>query len=96
MDIAKRIIELCEERNISIYKLADLSCLTQSTVQNIISKRNNSVLVSTLEKICAGIGITMAEFFTDENKKAKSDLPFEAQQELRKFEEFLSWKYNVK
>lgn len=93
MDIAKRILQLCEEREISIYKLADLSCLTQSTVQNIVSGRNSSVLVSTLERICAGLEITMSDFF---NEDKKIDLPLEAMQELKAYEDYLRNKYSKK
>ena len=58
-----RIIELCNERNISINKLAIMSGVTQSTLNNIISGRNNSVTVSTLKKLCDGLEITICDFF---------------------------------
>jgi transcriptional regulator with XRE-family HTH domain len=93
MDIAKRIIQLCEERNISIYKLADLSCLTQSTLQNIVSGRNTSILVSTLEKICNGLDITLIEFFSETEPPT---LPPEGLKELKAYEEYLINKYNAK
>ena len=58
-----RIQELCEERNITVNKLAILSGITQSTLNNIVSGRNHSVTVSTLKKICDGLDITIQEFF---------------------------------
>ena len=58
-----RIIQLCEERNISINKLSSISGVTQSTVNNIVSGRNNSATVSTIKKLCDGLGITIDEFF---------------------------------
>jgi transcriptional regulator with XRE-family HTH domain len=93
MDIAKRIMNLCEERNISIYKLAEMSCLTQSTVQNIVSGRNASMLVSTLEKICSGLDITLAEFFIVNRKPT---LPPEGIKELKAYEAYLIEKYKQK
>ena len=61
-----RIIELCRERDITINKLCNLSGVTQSTVNNIVSGRNNSATVSTIKKLCDGLDITIEEFFTSE------------------------------
>ena len=49
-----RIIELCDERNITINKLSTMCGITQSTLNNIISGRNKSMTVSTVKKICDG------------------------------------------
>ena len=62
----KRILELCKERGITVNKLAILSGVTQSTLNNIISGRNNSVTVSTLKKLCDGLDITIIDFFSAE------------------------------
>ena len=64
--VRQRIIQLCQERNISINKLSSISGVTQSTVNNIVSGRNNSVTVSTIKKLCDGLGITIEEFFRSE------------------------------
>lgn len=61
--VKERILELCRERNISVNKLSTISGVTQSTVNNIVSGRNNSATVSTLKKLCDGLGITIEEFF---------------------------------
>lgn len=61
-----RIIQLCQERNMSINKLSSISGVTQSTVNNIVSGRNNSTTVSTIKKLCDGLGITIDEFFHSE------------------------------
>ena len=61
--VRKRILQLCDERDISINKLSALSGVTQSTVNNIVSGRNNSATVSTVKKLCDGLGITIEEFF---------------------------------
>lgn len=62
--VRQRIIQLCEERNISINKLSSMSGVTQSTVNNIVSGRNNSATISTIKKLCDGLGITIEEFFS--------------------------------
>jgi len=58
-----RIIELCHEQNISVNKLSRISGVTQSTVNNIVSGRNNSTTISTIKKLCDGLGITIKDFF---------------------------------
>ena len=59
-----RIEQLCNERNITLNKLAIISGITQSTLNNIISGRNKSTTVSTIKKICDGIEISITNFFT--------------------------------
>ena len=61
--VRQRIIQLCQDRDISINKLSSLSGVTQSTVNNIVSGRNNSATVSTIQKLCDGLGITIDDFF---------------------------------
>lgn len=74
--VRQRIIQLCQERDISINKLSSISGVTQSTVNNIVSGRNNSATVSTIKKLCDGLGITIDEFF-------HSDLFAELEQEIK-------------
>ena len=59
----KRINELCNKRNITLNKLAIISGVTQSTLNNIMSGRNNSTTVSTVKKLCDGLEISIIEFF---------------------------------
>lgn len=71
-----RILQLCEERNLFANKLSSVSGVTQSTVNNIISGRNHSTTVSTLQKLCDGLGITIQDFF-------QSDLFVGLEQEIK-------------
>jgi len=64
--INKRIGELCSARGITINKLATISGITQSTLNNIVSGRNNSTTVSTVQKICDGLEISIIEFFSSD------------------------------
>ena len=64
--VRERIFELCRERDITINKLCNLSGVTQSTVNNIVSGRNNSATVSTIKKLCDGLDITIEAFFSSE------------------------------
>ncbi len=61
-----RMIQLCKENNISVNKLSGMSGVTQSTVNNIVSGRNKSTTVSTIKKLCDGLGISIDTFFHSE------------------------------
>lgn len=69
--VRQRILELCAQRKITVNRLATLSGITQSTLNNIVSGRNNSATVSTIKKLCDGLDITLREFF---NTPAFDDL----------------------
>lgn len=58
-----RILQLCKSNSITINTLANMSGITQSTLNNIISGRNNSTTISTIKKLCDGLNITIQEFF---------------------------------
>ena len=64
--VKERILELCREENISINKLCNMSGVTQSTVNNIVSGRNRSATISTIKKLCDGLGISIEDFFHSE------------------------------
>ena len=66
MDVIKRIDMLMKERNWSDYKLSAESGLSSSTIANI-HRRNTVPSISTLEAICSAFGITLAQFFTEDN-----------------------------
>ncbi len=61
-----RIIDLCKKNSITVNKLATESGITQSTLNNIVSGRNNSTTISTIKKICDGLGISVQDFFASE------------------------------
>lgn len=61
-----RILELCEENNITVNRLATISGITQSTLNNIVSGRNNSTTVATVKKICDGLSISVEDFFASD------------------------------
>jgi len=59
--ITKRILTLCKERSITINKLATLSGMKQSTIDNIVKGNTKSPGLRTLHRISQGFGITLAE-----------------------------------
>ncbi len=84
MDSKERIRNLMKERNISEYRLAKLSGLSQSTISNIFV-RNTAPTIPTVEAICAGLGITLSQFFSDSDE----EMPIYLSPEQRKM--FDNW-----
>ena len=64
--VVKRILELCDEKRLTINGLARLSALPPSTLKNIISGTSQNPGVVTLKKICDGLEISMIDFFDTE------------------------------
>lgn len=64
MDAQKRIRNLMEERGWTDYRLAKEASLSHSTVTNMFN-RNNAPTLPTLESVCRAFGITLAQFFAE-------------------------------
>lgn len=64
--VRARILQLCQEHNLTVNRLSSISGITQSTLNNIVNSRNNSATVSTIKKICDGLDITLPDFFNSE------------------------------
>ncbi len=64
--VKNRIFELCDERNISINKLATICALPPSSLKNIIYGKSHNPKLLTIKIICDGLEITLAEFFDTE------------------------------
>ena len=64
MDVHEKLLQLLQERGWSKYQLAKYCGLSESTIANIY-RRNTMPSVSTLETICDGFGITLAQFFSE-------------------------------
>ena len=64
--IEKRILELCEERNIAVNTLANISGVSPSTVYSILNEKSQNPGVVSIKKICDGLNISIREFFDSE------------------------------
>lgn len=60
--IVLRIRSLCKERGISINKLACMSNVKQSTLDNIMQGNTRNPRIITLHKIAIAFSMTVAEF----------------------------------
>ena len=65
MDVIQRIDDIMKERGWSYYKLSIESWLSSSTITNIY-RRNTVPSITTLEAICNAFGITLSQFFAEE------------------------------
>ena len=66
--IADKIASLCEKRDISKYRLSQLSGISQSSLTRIMAQENLPSLI-TLEKICTALGMTLSQFFQEGNSE---------------------------
>ncbi len=58
--IIKRLTDLCDERKITINKLATLSGITQSTVDNLMKGKTKNPKLKTLHKLAIGLNMTVS------------------------------------
>lgn len=66
MDVKERLIQLQKQRGWTDYKIAKEAGLSSNTVSNIY-RRNNVPSIPTLEALCKAFGITMAQFFAEDD-----------------------------
>lgn len=58
----RRIRQLCKKRGISINRLASMSNVKQSTLDNIVRGETKNPRVKTLHKVALAFNMTLAEF----------------------------------
>lgn len=74
--VAKRILELCEQKKIAVNALANGSGVPPSTVYSLLNEKSQNPGIVTVKKLCDGLQITVREFFN-------SELFDEMEQEIR-------------
>lgn len=62
--VAQRFEQLCEQRGIRPNELATLSGVTPSTVYSMLDPSRKRVSISTIKRLCDGLGITLGDFFS--------------------------------
>lgn len=60
---AKRLLDICNEKNITLNKLSTLSGITQSTLNSIVKGESKNPRLATIRKICIGLDISIQDFF---------------------------------
>lgn len=66
IDVVRKINRMRIERGWSVYKLAELSGLSEKTIYNW-EKRCSIPTIQALEGICDAFGITLSQFFAEDN-----------------------------
>ena len=66
MNVKARLQQLMDERGWTIYRIAKEAGIPWSTVRNMF-KRNTEPSIQTLECLCKGMGITLSQFFDENN-----------------------------
>lgn len=61
--VKNRLLRLCEEKRMSIHKLATESAVPPSTIKNILYGKSVNPGVVTIKMLCDGLGISLTEFF---------------------------------
>ena len=73
--VVKRIIQFCQERNMSINALARSAGVAPSTVKNILNGASKNPGVVTIKILCDGFGISLIEFFdTDDFRSLEQEI----------------------
>ena len=66
MNVGERLKSIRENKNISIYKLSQDSEVSESHIRNL-ERGNKQAKVETLEMLVKCLGITMSEFFNEDD-----------------------------
>jgi len=61
--VSKRILELCEERNIAINALATVSGVSPSTIYSMLNEKSKNPGIVSIKKLCDGLDISIRHFF---------------------------------
>ena len=69
--VAKRILQICNHKEININSLANICGISPSTIYSMINNKSKNPGIVTIKKICDGFQITLGEFF---NTKEFDDL----------------------
>lgn len=78
MDVITKLNKLRLERNLSVYRLSEITGINQSTLANTFS-RGTIPSIQNLEIICHALGITLSQFFQEDEKAIilnENDLSF--------------------
>ncbi len=64
--VAKRIISLLKEKNMTQYRLEQKSGVYHGAMNRILTGKNKSVTLATVFKLSIGFDMTVLEFLNDE------------------------------
>lgn len=59
--IVERILSLCRQRGITVYRLGKMSGLSSSTLDNLVNHKTFNPKIKTLQRIATAFSMTVAE-----------------------------------
>lgn len=59
--IAKRLLDICRERNITVNQLSTLSGISHTTIHDLVTGKSKNVKLKTLHKIAVGLDMTVSQ-----------------------------------
>ena len=73
--VKNRLLILCEEKRMSIHKLAMEAGIPPSTVKNILYGKSKNPGIVTLKMLCDGLNVSLTEFFeTEEFRQLEQEI----------------------
>ena len=61
--VKERILELASKKNMSINKIANNCFINTSTITSLLNGHSKKSEITTISRICYGLGISLREFF---------------------------------
>lgn len=59
--ISHRLLQICEERNITVNQLSTLSGISHTTIHDLVTGKSKNVKLKTLHKIAIGLDMTLSQ-----------------------------------
>lgn len=70
--VGPRLKELCGKQRITVYRLSQMTGITQTVLGKII-KGKSVPTIQTLDRICEALGISLAQFFAEDELPGLSE-----------------------
>ena len=64
--VARRLQELCAEKQLTVNALANMAGVTPSTIYSILNPIRKDVGIVVIKKVCDGLEMSLEEFFSGE------------------------------
>lgn len=61
--VRQRIIELAQQKNLSINKIANNCYINTSTITSLLNGHSKKSEIATISRICYGLGVSVRKFF---------------------------------
>ena len=73
--LAKRINNLLNQNNMTVYRLIKITCLNEKTINDILKGQSKDVKASTIIAIASAFDMSLSQFFGDKIFSQENLLP---------------------